>query len=203
MTERLQPYAPSAEPSGSGAQGLRSGKPMERVWVFGDYASGKSTFARALGKALNLPVFHTDQLRYPKGYLERASDAYVAARIAQISEQPNWIIEGNVLVTDTAERVRRSDTIFLFDFSGTATLWNVLVRWFRCQFLHEHKVGCCAKYKLQLHPTYYLPHIFRTFPKRKAAALAEIYRNPQVTLTTFHTRKDVNRYLQRNLAGNR
>ncbi len=44
---------------------------MQRIAILGCSGGGKSTLARALGEALDLPVVHLDQLYWLPGWVER------------------------------------------------------------------------------------------------------------------------------------
>ena len=55
-----------------------------RIMVFGDYASGKSTFSIKLGKKLNIPVIHLDRASELIG---RGKNKEIAAFIRKEAER--------------------------------------------------------------------------------------------------------------------
>ena len=67
----------------------------QRIWITGPAAGGKSTLAHALGRKLDLPVIHLDQIRFEPGtWTERPAEAFLADVEAAVGREA-WIIEGN------------------------------------------------------------------------------------------------------------
>ncbi|AKR55583.1 ATPase AAA [Youhaiella tibetensis] len=68
----------------------------QRILIFGNGGSGKTSLARALGQKLGLPIIHLDDLRWEPGQYGVARDNQVVAnevREASLRDE-NWIMEG-------------------------------------------------------------------------------------------------------------
>lgn len=84
---------------------------MHRIVVFGGTGSGKSTFARALGERLGLPVIHLDALYYEPGWRDPDPRKF-QARLASAIAGESWISEGNFVALTADLRLPRADMIF-------------------------------------------------------------------------------------------
>lgn len=93
--------------------------------ILGSPGSGKSTFARTLGQALQLPVCHLDRLYTRNGY------KLPVERWAELTEgwvrRDAWIIDGNYLAT-LELRFACADTLILRDLPRILCLWRALRR---------------------------------------------------------------------------
>jgi adenylate kinase family enzyme len=67
---------------------------LRRIAILGGGGAGKSTLARRLGAALDLPVIHLDRLVFGPGWVRRSVDALRADLIEAI-EPGSWIVEGS------------------------------------------------------------------------------------------------------------
>ncbi len=63
---------------------------MQRLLVIGPCGAGKSTLSNVLGKKLDLPVFHMDQLNWRPGWIESSKDE-IRARLADIVATERWM----------------------------------------------------------------------------------------------------------------
>ena len=99
---------------------------MKRVLVIGSGGSGKSTFARRLGKLLDIEVKHLDSFYWRAGWTKPADEEWVRT-VANLVSGDSWIIDGNF--GGTLElRVRHCDTIVFLDMSRLLCLWRVVKR---------------------------------------------------------------------------
>ncbi len=109
---------------------------MKRVLVIGSGGSGKSTFARRLGKLLDIEVKHLDSFYWRAGWTKPGKDS--------------WIIDGNF--GGTLElRVRHCDTIVFLDMSRLLCLWRVVKRRliYRNRSRPDMSAGCKEKIDLE------------------------------------------------------
>ena len=67
---------------------------MKRIMIIGGSGAGKSTFARRVGAALDLPVHHLDALHFLPGWIERDVQER-NAMFAEVVAGDRWVTDGN------------------------------------------------------------------------------------------------------------
>jgi adenylate kinase family enzyme len=96
--------------------------------VLGPGAAGKSTFARALGKATGVPVVELDTVFWSAD-LSPTSPADWAARQERLVAGARWILDGDLGPYDVLDvRLRKADTVVLFDLPTWRCAWRALRR---------------------------------------------------------------------------
>jgi adenylate kinase family enzyme len=99
---------------------------MKKILVIGSGGSGKSTFAKQLGKILDIKVIHLDSLYWKSGWVEPPKHEWVEV-VKHLIAQDSWIIDGNY--SGTLElRFEACDTVVFLDKSRLLCLWRVLKR---------------------------------------------------------------------------
>ncbi|KAA9331880.1 P-loop NTPase family protein [Adhaeribacter soli] len=88
---------------------------MERITIAGNSASGKSTFAEALGPAMGLPLIHLDLFQFQPGW-ELTPEPEFNKQHDQWLQQNRWLIEGVGPWPALKKRFAAADTIIYFDF---------------------------------------------------------------------------------------
>lgn len=90
-----------------------------RIIIMGPSNSGKSTLAVAMGKKLDIPAVHLDQLRHlPNTNWEQRPDNEFAALHDQAILEPGWVMEG--CYSDLApQRFRRATGVLIISDSLT------------------------------------------------------------------------------------
>src|SRR5581483_3577789 len=104
---------------------------FQRIHIVGGPGSGKSTFARSLGKKLGAPVYDLDTIAFQgKDFLERPVEQRLADAHA-IAIQPRWITEG-IFVGWIDELLRAADVILWLDtLPWQQAAWRILLRFAR------------------------------------------------------------------------
>ena len=100
---------------------------MRRVVIVGRSGSGKSRLARRLGRQLQLPVIHLDQLYWKPGWRE-PDIAEFRARVAAAIAGDGWISDGSYALTTFDLRLPRADAIVWLERSRVLCTWRVLRR---------------------------------------------------------------------------
>lgn len=136
-----------------------------RIMIFGDAASGKSTFSVKLGRKLGLPVLHLDEVMQKLG---RENKAAVAEYIRQEADKPDWIIEGNAFTKDKRYRIGRAELVIVFASNRLVTLARHVRRYFRVRSGREQAVGGVGN---ELKLGYYIPYTLWHFPRRRRTAV--------------------------------
>ncbi|MEK7510809.1 MAG: hypothetical protein AAB582_01050 [Patescibacteria group bacterium] len=101
-----------------------------RIAVVGVSASGKTTFARALAKKLDLPLIHTDSVMWKPGW-EQVDEAESAAALIAHSKKPAWIIEGYIPKSARSDVFAHADLIYYLDYPRHIPAWRYLIRSWR------------------------------------------------------------------------
>ena len=101
---------------------------MQRVVILGCSGAGKSTFARALGARLGLPVVHLDALFWQPGWKEPENEAFRAA-VASAIAGDTWITDGNYVGRTFDLRLPRADTVIVIDQPRWLCVFRILWRW--------------------------------------------------------------------------
>jgi adenylate kinase family enzyme len=102
-----------------------------RIMIFGPSASGKSTMAVALGKKLNIPVHHLDQLCFiPKTFWDPRPAEEFRKLHEQIIDCDEWIIDGNYSKL-MPPRIMRATAIIWLNPPTLACIFNFYKRFFR------------------------------------------------------------------------
>lgn len=87
---------------------------MKKALIIGCPGSGKSTFARALHSATNLPLYYLDRLFWNADRTTVSKDVF-RSRLQDILRQDEWIIDGNYAST-LPLRLEACDTVFFLDY---------------------------------------------------------------------------------------
>jgi len=103
---------------------------MNKVVIVGVSASGKSTFARKLGKKTNLPVVFMDEIMWNPGWEYIGDDATIAT-LRQESQKSTWIIEGYITKGARTFIFERADTIIYLDYSPWVASLRYVKRWWK------------------------------------------------------------------------
>lgn len=95
---------------------------MRRIAIVGSSGSGKSTLAVKLGRVLDLPVTHFDQLFWAPGWVEQDKPVWRAS-VNAVAARDAWVMEG-VGSTVSLLRFQRADVILWLE----TPRWLCLVR---------------------------------------------------------------------------
>jgi adenylate kinase family enzyme len=102
---------------------------MKKVLVIGSGGAGKSTFARRLGKLLDIEVIHLDALYWNAGWVETPKPEW-AERVAELVQRDAWVMDGNYSGTFDI-RLQACDAVVFLDMPRLVCLWRVLKRFMR------------------------------------------------------------------------
>lgn len=100
--------------------------PVRRIAIIGPPGAGKSTLARRLGAALDLPVYHLDALYWKPGWV-KPSEAEWAQVVEDLVARPEWIIDGNYDTTQVP-RLRAADAVIYLDYPRRLCICRILTR---------------------------------------------------------------------------
>ena len=101
-----------------------------RISILGYSGSGKSTLAAKIGSKYGIPVLHLDTLHFLPNWVERDNSA-MAADVAPVVAQPDWVIDGNYSKAVGGDRHDRSDTIIILLFPRLLCLYRAIARYYK------------------------------------------------------------------------
>jgi adenylate kinase family enzyme len=121
----------------------------QRILVLGAGGAGKSTFARALGDRLALPVIHLDIHFWSYGW-KPTPDAEWQERVRRLAAADAWVMDGN-FSGSLALRMPRCDAVVFLDLPRWVCVRSVLLRWWRYRFRARPDLpeGCPEKIDLE------------------------------------------------------
>src|SRR5262249_17113576 len=165
---------------------------MQRILVMGSSGSGKSTFARRLSAITGIPVVSIDALFWKPGWVE-SDRAEFRERLAEVTRQPRWIMDGNYTAAEGELRREVSDTVIGFALPRSTCMLGILTRIAKSygQVRPEMAPGCPEKIDFEF---FRYVWTFRRQQRPKLLAFFEGLRADQ-TFVTFTRRAQADRYL--------
>ena len=101
---------------------------MQRVLVLGRGGAGKSTFARSLGEALDLPVVELDAHFWQPDLKPLSAREWTETQ-ARLASAPRWVMDGDLGPYDVLQpRLEAADAVFVLDFPLWRCAWRSLRR---------------------------------------------------------------------------
>lgn len=102
----------------------------KRIAVVGVSASGKSIFSRELGGRINIPVTYVDAIMWKPGWNYIGDEATVS-KLIEISQKPEWIIEGYIEKGARPAVFQNADSIVYLDYPRRIAAWRYIKRWWK------------------------------------------------------------------------
>ena len=118
---------------------------MKRILVIGSSGAGKSTFAKRLGSALDIPVIHLDAEYWQAGWRETPKPEW-AEKLSKMLAAESWIMDGNFSGTLDL-RLQSCDAAIMLELPARVCLWRVSKRFlrYRNQVRPDMAAGCNEK----------------------------------------------------------
>ena len=99
-----------------------------RIAVVGRAGAGKTTIARRLGEAFDVPVVHLDTMFWGRDWMEVERETFEAQQLAAI-ETEAWVIDGGYLTSrGWPARLARSELVVVAEAPIVVCVWRVVRR---------------------------------------------------------------------------
>lgn len=165
----------------------------KRILVLGCSGSGKSTFAKLLGKKLNLEVYHLDQYFHDPGWVPKDQSEFQKS-VNEIVAKKQWIIDGTYS-SILKERVLKTDAIYFYDYSKYFCIYRVIKRSLRSKTGLEVRTdlakGCKEKF-----PDYEFLRFIWEYKTSKIYSILEETNFDKKNLMIFKDRKEFRDYMK-------
>ncbi len=99
---------------------------MKRINVIGSSGSSKSTFARSLARALNLPYVEMDALFWRENWTPCPEEEFLQI-LENNLQKDAWVLDGNYSRT-TKQKWKHATTVIWLDFSFLTTMRRSISR---------------------------------------------------------------------------
>ncbi|MBM7622008.1 adenylate kinase family enzyme [Bacillus tianshenii] len=156
--------------------------------------AGKSTFARRLGKALEIEVHHLDRLYWKPNWVEASKEEFAQAQQDIIKHKQGWIIEGNYTGTFDL-RAKHADTMIYLEIPLYTCLYRVIKRWLINLGKTRPDMGEGCEEKMEWS---FIKFIYTTYHarKRKMRERFRQYGNGR-TIIVLRNQKEIEAYISR------
>jgi adenylate kinase family enzyme len=98
-----------------------------KILIIGNGGTGKSTLAQKMGAELNIAVTYLDLIMWNKNW-DRLPEREFTKRLAAITPEKDWIIEGWGYHSTLNQRIEKADVIIYLQFPLEFCLKSVLER---------------------------------------------------------------------------
>ncbi len=166
---------------------------MKRVSIVGCPGAGKSTFARALHKKTNLPLYPLDFYFHQKEFnYENNKHAWVD-KVGELTSGDSWIVEGNY-GSSYEHRIPKSDTLIFLDMPTLLSIWSVLKR--RLEYRNKKRQEMPDQWKEKIDPTFFkYVVLFRIKSRKDVLNGIEKYKHDDLEILHFKSRKSAYKWL--------
>lgn len=161
---------------------------MKKIIIIGCPGSGKTTFAEKLQRVTNLPLYYLDAIWHKPDRTHISREEY-DKKLSEIFQTEEWIIDGNYSRT-IEERIKNSDTIFLFDLPTDVCLQGAIERLGKERYdvpWIDTKLDSNLKMQIEEFPDKVLPRIYELFARNE----------DNKNIIIFKTRAESDEYLDR------
>ena len=169
-------------------------KKYERIIILGSGGSGKTTLARYMGKALNIPVHHLDKEYWLPNW-ERPDNDVWEEKVKSLVKEPSWIMDGNYI--DTLDiRLNEADLVIMLDIKRSVCVASVIFRNIKGHFVKRTDIneGCKDAFNKNFFNFISWVKAFKTSYYSKLINLCIEY--PQIDIKLFTTRKGARKFIE-------
>ena len=168
---------------------------MRRIMIVGGSGAGKSTAGLALGRALNLPVYHVDRIYWGPQWGKLSAEDRQSA-LAQVLSLPGYVLEGGCPATYDV-RLADCDTLIWLDLSPALRLFRILARVRRSRGRSRPDLPPDSPEDHPAHARRFWRHLASELPREQAVFAALAAKAPAGTrVIRLSSRRAVKSFLQ-------
>ena len=106
-----------------------------KINVIGTSGTGKSTFAKKLSAALDIPYIEMDKIFWLPNWTEPTNEVFFE-HLKRVLEAPAWVLDGNYTRT-VPIKWQKVDLVIWLDYSFPRTLFQAICRAFQRAWTQE------------------------------------------------------------------
>lgn len=99
-----------------------------KISIIGHSGTGKSTLAKAISLAYDLPLLYMDCVHFLPGWNKREVSEEIKAVGKFLKDNDDWVIDGSYFKVLLEERLEKADKIILLDFNRFSCLYRAYKR---------------------------------------------------------------------------
>lgn len=141
-------------------------KKINRIYIFGGTANGKTTLAKKISEITKIPFYTTDEFVYKKDWIHKYSDKQRDSMLKKAANKKRWIIEGVHRGDWIFPAFKKADFIIILKINPVIATKRVILRFIKRKIRKaEDKVGPLTdlprimKYAYGYTSDYYPKHI--------------------------------------------
>jgi adenylate kinase family enzyme len=102
-------------------------KKIQRIYIIGNSASGKTSLAKRLSKALKIKAYDLDDFYWQKKFTKKRAPGAVEKLVKKATHRKKWIIEG-VYSSCVTCSLDKADVVIWLDYPFRVIAWQLIKR---------------------------------------------------------------------------
>lgn len=101
----------------------------KKIIIYGGVGAGKTSFAKKLSDATNLPLFSIDDIVYDESQMKKVSEKIKERKLKEISKKQKWVVEGTHMGDWTLPILKKARLIILLDYKKKILITRIIKRY--------------------------------------------------------------------------